>query len=148
MSLRTQPARRRFFVGGLLGAALLLSVAGPIAAAQDAVQESEQPVAQPQGYEFPIQINSVEVQTRGSDPTYASIIVDGVVGNGCTRLERIEHGRDGNRVSVSILGFNSGDPVCTMVALTFQDNIGLEGTFGPGDYVVDVNGVTRNFHVD
>ena len=100
------------------------------------------------GREFLIQVNTVDVQVRESFPVQAAINVDGVIGDGCTRLDRIEQSRSGNTVSVRLIGFHTGDPICTMLAQVYRDNVGLQGTFDPGEYTVDVNGVVRSFRVD
>jgi hypothetical protein len=142
---RTRSARRFISLGGFLVASMFLSFGATIANAQDEVIEE---IVQPSGREFLIQVNTIDVIVRGSGPAQASVSVDGVVGDGCTRLERIEQSRSGNTVSVRIVGYHTGDPVCTMQALLYRDNVGLEGTFEPGSYVVDVNGVTREFRAE
>jgi hypothetical protein len=139
---RTRPARR-FFVFGGLWLVMMLCAGAVIAYAQ----ETEESLPQHQRYEFPIQVSSVDVQVRGSAPAQVGVAIEGTIGDGCTRLERIEQERAGNAVSVRIVGQHSGEPICTMIAQLYRDNVGLDGTFEPGSYTLDVNGVVREFVV-
>ncbi len=152
---RTRLARRIVGVGGLLLAAMLLAVGAAFASLQES--ESELPPPQqtdielpvPQSREYLIQIDRVDVQVQHtpSGQGIVGVAIEGVVGDGCSRLERIEQTREGNRINIRIVGYNSGDPVCTMIAQTYQDNIPVSGALDPGSYVVDVNGTVREFRV-
>ncbi len=151
---RTRTGRRVVGIGGLLLAAMLLIINAGFASAQGFDElplppptDMELPV--PQSREFLIQVDSIDVQVQQA-PTGQGIVgvaIEGVVGDGCSRLERIEQNREGNWVNIRIVGFNSGDPVCTSVAQLYRDNIPLSGAFDPGSYVVDVNGTVREFRV-
>lgn len=148
---RARFTRRFAFLSGLL-LAVLISTAGAVASAQESVPESppeiDEVIIQPQGYEFLIQVDAVDVLVRGSAPAQVAVNVEGTIGDGCTRLERIEQSREGNTISVRIIGYHTGDPVCTMLAQLYRDNIGIQGLFEPGEYVIDVNGVVRQFRVN
>ena len=131
--------KRRFALSLALLVGLVVAVGA--AWADEAAQD-------PAPYEFPIQVDTVEVEIRESYPVQIAVIVDGVVGDGCTRFERVEQWQEENRVFVRILGQHSGWPVCTMIALLYHDTIDLEGSFEPGEYAVEVNGLAREFRVD
>jgi hypothetical protein len=150
---RTRSARRIANVGGLLLAAMLFIVGAVFA--QDTEtgmpepQQTDMELPVPQASEYLIQVNSVDVRVQQA-PTGQGIVgvaIEGVVGDGCSRLERIEQNREGNWINIRIVGINSGDPICTMVAQVYQDNIPLSGAFDPGSYTVDVNGIVREFRV-
>src|SRR5688500_17243530 len=128
---RTRPARRLAVLGGLALAAMILATGAAFASMQE--EPTTEEIMQPSGREFLIQVNTVDVQVRESFPVQAAINVDGVIGDGCTRLDRIEQSRSGNTLSVRLIGFHTGDPICTMIAQTYRDNVGLEGTFDPGE---------------
>jgi hypothetical protein len=132
-----------FALGGLWLAMMMLGAGAAVAFAQ----ETEEALPQHQGYEFLIQVNSVDVQVRGSAPAQVGVAVDGTIGDGCTRLDRIEQSRAGNTVSVRIVGRHTGEPICTMIAQLYRDNVGLDGAFEAGSYTLDVNGVVREFSV-
>lgn len=142
----------RFLLGGLL---LMLAVFAVVAvfaneqkpgAAPPGSQDREPPPAS-QGREYLIQVDSVDVLIRESYPVQVVAAIEGVVGDGCTRLERVEQSREENRILVRIVGYHSGGPVCTMIARLYRDTIRLEGPFNAGDYVLDVNSVIREFSV-
>jgi hypothetical protein len=131
-----------FVIGGLTLATMF-----GVASAAFAGQETEEVLPHHTSYEFPIQVSTVEVQVRGSAPAQVALNVDGSIGDGCTRLERIEQSRAQNTVTVRIVGYHSGEPICTMIAQLYTDNLGLDGSFDAGSYRVDVNGVVREFTV-
>ena len=150
---RTRTSRLVTKVGGLLLAAMLFVVGAAVATAQGTDSELPLPtdmeLPTPQPREYLIQVDKIEVQVQQA-PTGQGIVgvaIEGIVGDGCSRLERIEQNREGNWINIRIVGFNSGDPVCTMIAQTYRDNIPLSGAFDPGSYVVDVNGTVREFRV-
>ncbi len=152
---RIRSARRIVGAGGLLLAAMLLAVSAAFASMQEG--ETELPPPQqtdvelpiPQSHEFLIQIDNVDVQVQQtpSGQGIVGVAIQGVVGDGCSRLDRIEQTREGNRINIRIVGFNTGDPVCTMISQTYQDNIPVSGALDPGSYVLDVNGTVREFRV-
>ena len=74
--------------------------------------------------------------------------MEGVVGNGCTRFEEAVQWREGTRIVVRLLGRHSGAEVCTMIAHMYRDTTLVDGPLPPGDYTVDVNGVTRPLRID
>jgi hypothetical protein len=152
---RTRTTRRVFGAGGLLLAAMLFIVGAAFASAQGTEtelpppQQTDMELPTPQSREYLIQVDKIDVQVQQA-PTGQGIVgvaIEGLVGDGCSRLERIEQNREGNWINIRIVGFNSGDPVCTMIAQTYRDNIPLSGAFDPGSYVVDVNGTVREFRV-
>jgi hypothetical protein len=111
-------------------------------------QPTGQPSGQPSGsYAYPIEVTSVEVQVRRSAPPQVALDVEGVVGDGCTRLEQVVQWREGNTIVVRILGRHSGAEICTMIAQLYYDTIPVDGPLPPGDYAVDVNGVIRSLHI-
>jgi hypothetical protein len=100
------------------------------------------------GYAFPIQVTSVNVQLRESNPVQVALDVEGVVGNGCTRFQQVVQWREENTIVVRVLGRHTGAQVCTMIALLYHDTTLVDGPLPPGDYTVDVNGVTSPLHID
>jgi hypothetical protein len=93
----------------------------------------------------PIQVDHVDVLVMESFPAQAAVHVQGVVGDGCSRLESVEQRREGNTVVVTILATRPREAICTQIALLYDEQIRLEGHFPPGTWRVRVNGVERTF---
>jgi hypothetical protein len=97
--------------------------------------------------EFLIRVESADVRVAESFPVQVYLEVRGMIGDGCTSFDRVEQSRDGNNVSVRIIGATTGGPMCTRIAKLYHDTIVLSGPFGPGSYAVDVNGLAQQFTV-
>jgi hypothetical protein len=149
-----RPGRRTLLVSGLVLAIAFVAVvgfavAGVARAGVFAPDQQPQPAPPArQGHEFLIQVDSVDVQIRESFPVQVAALVEGVLGNGCTRFERVEQTRTENTIFVRIVGYHSGAERCTMIAHLYRDTIRIEGPLPPGSYTLDVNGVIREFRVD
>jgi len=127
---------------------LLAAIAAlALAAASTLATPAEQ---QDGSYSYPIQVTSVTVQSSGGSPQQVTLDVEGVVGDGCTRVDKVVQWRERetNLLVVRILGRHSGAQICTMIAQLYHDTTLLDGPLPPGDYTVDVNGVTRALHID
>ena len=96
----------------------------------------------------PISIDSVEVSILESFPAQVDAHVTGVVGDGCSELLPIEQSRTGNTARLDIRRERPVDAVCIQIALVFDETIRLDGTFLPGDYVLQVNDKSVSFRVD
>jgi hypothetical protein len=92
-------------------------------------------------------IDEVVVHIAGSTPVQASVQVVGYLPDGCTSLGEITQNRVGNALSIVITTRRSGG-YCIQVIELVEKWITLKGSFPPGDYVVQVNGLVRKFRVD
>jgi hypothetical protein len=93
----------------------------------------------------PIHVESVDVVVLRSLPAQAVAHVRGVVGDGCSTVRSVEQQRSGNVVTITILRQRPAQAVCTQIALLYDEEIRLDGSFPAGTYVVRVNGVERTF---
>lgn len=84
-------------------------------------------------------IYDVEVLVMESFPMQVQLVVTGEHGDGCDLPVIVEQAREGNTVTVSIYREIPADTFCPMMLQPYEDNIMLEGTFEPGDYVFVVN---------
>jgi hypothetical protein len=96
----------------------------------------------------PIQIDSVEVQVGQARPAQVTAHVQGVLGDGCATLHSQEQKRSGDSVTITILRERPRDAICTQLAKLYDEQIPLEGTFPPGDYVLHVNAFDTAFRVE
>jgi hypothetical protein len=98
----------------------------------------------------PIKVNSVVPTVTTTRPASVTILVTGELGDGCDTLHAIDQQRQGSSVQVNITRSRVTEPdaFCTMVLKTFQERLGLTGTFTPGEYTVSVNTVTTTFRVE
>src|SRR5688500_19378730 len=120
---RTRPARRLAVLGGLALAAMILATGAAFASMQE--EPTTEEIMQPSGREFLIQVNTVDVQVREPFPVQADINVDGVIGAGCTSLDRIEQSRSGDNLSERLIGLHNGAPIFSLNAQTYRQNVGL-----------------------
>jgi hypothetical protein len=104
--------------------------------------------AQSGSYLFPIQVTSADVQLRESNPVQVAVDVEGIIPSGCASFEEVVQWRDGNQIVVRVLARHSGADICTMIAQIYRDTTLVDGPLPPGDYVVDVNGVTNNLRIN
>lgn len=86
----------------------------------------------------PIQIESVNVRIAESYPPQLFAEVTGWVGDGCTVAREPEITREGNTITVTILGERERDAICTQILVGYQKNIAL-GSVEPGEWTVKVN---------
>jgi hypothetical protein len=88
-------------------------------------------------------IASVEVFILESMPPQITLGVIGYQPDGCDLPVQISQTRTGNTVTVNIYRELPPGVICTMIAIDYQANIPLEGTFDPGNtYTFIVNGVS------
>lgn len=93
----------------------------------------------------PIVIERVDVRVLETSPPQAVAHVEGVIGDGCSELNSQRQVRDGNTVTITVLGQRPPHAICTQIAKIYREDIPLEGVFPPGQYVLNVNGVARTF---
>jgi hypothetical protein len=94
-----------------------------------------------------MQVDSVDVQIAESFPPQVFVRFQGVLGDGCTTLGEMSQRRKGNTIDVTVATNHSGAEVCTAIAQLVDKTIKLEGDFPPGEYIVRVNGVERQFRI-
>ena len=95
----------------------------------------------------PIEVRSVEVSVGATRPAQVTARVTGELGSGCDYLHSIEQRRQGNTVIVEVKRSRFTAGPCTLILKEFQQELGLGGAFGAGDYTLQVNTVTRPFSV-
>jgi inhibitor of cysteine peptidase len=91
-----------------------------------------------------LHVDSIDILTLESFPVQITAQVKGLLPDGCTRVEAVHQTRDGNRIDVTITTVRTGE-VCTQIVVLATENVRLEGSFPPGDYVVRINGVEKGF---
>jgi ribosome-interacting GTPase 1 len=99
------------------------------------------------GREGMLSVDRIEVQIVRSDLPQVFARVHGVLTDGCTSLGAISQRRNAQVITVTISTRHSDAEMCTMLARLVDETIRLEGTFAPGSYTVDVNGVVQKFRV-
>ena len=95
----------------------------------------------------PIQIDTVELVVRESNPPQVAARVKGVLGDGCTTLKDITQTRNGATIEITITSQRPNEAMCTMIAQIFDQTIELEGEFPAGEYIVRVNGVEQRIKI-
>jgi hypothetical protein len=96
--------------------------------------------------EAKLQVQKVEVQVVRSTPLQVFVRVHGVVLNGCTYPGTVEQHHEAGMVTVTIPTYTTAK-VCTGIARLVDEKIRLSGTFPPGSYSVNVNGVVEHFQI-
>lgn len=119
----------------------------PVADATTTPQE-EAPVPEPTGENLAM-IDTIEVRLLESDPVQVEVVVRGNLSDGCTELEEPTVSREGNEFTVVLTTQRPADAICTQAIVPFEQIIPLDvADAEPGDYTVDVNGVSETFTLD
>lgn len=93
-----------------------------------------------------VTIESVNVNIAESYPVQVFFDVAGTMPDPCWEAQEPSIDEKGARIEIEIVAERDPDEMCAQVIQDYQHNISL-GTMEPGDYVVDVNGVEREFEV-
>jgi hypothetical protein len=86
-------------------------------------------------------IEDAQAAILESNPAQIELTVRGYHPDGCDFLAVIEQRREGNRVVVEIFREVPLAAMCPMILNPYQATFRLDGTFDPGQYVIEVNGV-------
>ncbi len=92
-------------------------------------------------------VEEVVVHIAESHPVQVRAQVVGYLPDGCTSLGDITQDRAGHTFSIMITTRRSSG-YCVQVIEAVEKWIPLVGSFPPGDYLLQVNGRLRRFHVD
>lgn len=95
---------------------------------------------------FPLQIIQVQVRLLESFPVQGIADVQGIIPDACSSALEPEITRNGNTITIRIIGERPRDRACAQVIRDYQRNIAL-GALQSGDYVLHVNDVTTTFHI-
>ena len=93
-------------------------------------------------------VESIEILILESFPVQVMVLARGNLPDGCTRIDRIEKGRDVEKriLWVEMTTARPRDALCTQALVPFEENIALDVLGLPAStYTVDVNGVTGTF---
>jgi hypothetical protein len=93
-----------------------------------------------------VTIEEVEVLIAESYPVQVFVRVTGYLPDPCWEALPPTIVKDGNRIEIEILARRDPEAVCAQVIQDYEESIPL-GTMDPGEYVVSVNGVEREFEV-
>jgi hypothetical protein len=85
-------------------------------------------------------IEDVQALVLESFPPQVILMASGYIPDGCTTDTHIDTHRDGNTVYVEIYRLLPVDAVCPAVIVDYRERIPL-GSFSPGSYTFEVNGV-------
>lgn len=86
-------------------------------------------------------IEDAQAAILESNPAQIELTVRGYHPDGCDFPAVIEQRREGNRVIVEIFRNVPLAAACPMMLNPYQATFRLDGTFDPGQYVIEVNGV-------
>ena len=90
-------------------------------------------------------VETVDVVVLESFPYQLRAQVKGYLADSCTRLHAVTQSREGHTITVSITTLREIDAFCLQRIEVVERTIPIEGGFLPGDYVLRVNNVARQF---
>ncbi len=94
-------------------------------------------------------VDQVELLIDKGDPKMASVKVSGYLGDSCTDLSETEQDVVDNKILVRVRTSRPAGRMCAAVVKDFSTEIPLEiDGLAAGEYIVDVNGLTRGLRVD
>lgn len=111
-----------------------------------ACKKQEEPTT-PRYAIWEMDVHDVLVTVLESQPVQVRARVTGVLGDGCTELNKVAQARQGNRVTVKVTAKRDLDLICAQHIQRFDETITLEGTYPPGEYTLAVNGLNRSFAI-
>lgn len=100
------------------------------------------------GYQ-PVNVNHVDVEVGVGSPIPVKAIVSGDLPNSCAQLGEMQLHRDGTQFIVQLVAFIPKQTNCNSDTIPYRLEIPLNiVNLPPGQYSVNVNGVTTNFDLD
>ena len=97
-------------------------------------------------------VDSVDVTLKESFPVQVDVMVKGNLPDGCTELGDAKQQLVGNTFNINLetKKLKDSEVMCTEALVPFEKNIPLENVVGisAGEYIVNVNGVTKVFKMD
>ncbi len=132
----------RFVV--LIGALLLMLAACALPEQPAPVGQAETPEASAGAETEPAHSALIDALVLGQDPSGAyTLEIQGHLPDGCTAVETVAQAMQGDRIVVSLFTRRDAEALCTEALVPFSHTLTLETrSLAPGDYVVDVQGVT------
>jgi inhibitor of cysteine peptidase len=92
-----------------------------------------------------LNVESIDVVYLESFPVQITLLVSGVLPDGCTVIHDVRQQRNGATAEVTIRTRRTTSGGCIQIAPRVTESVRLEGGFPPGAYVVKVNGVEKRF---
>lgn len=92
-------------------------------------------------------ILDVTVKIAKSEATRVSLDVRGEHPDGCDLPVLVKQARQGNTITVEVYREVPADMFCPMILQPYQDTIQLNGDFGPGEYIINVNTYTQALEI-
>ena len=92
-----------------------------------------------------MQIEDVSVRFEPAAPPRPVAHIRGIIPDGCSTLNAVEQIRTGYTVLVRVTLIRPTEGPCIQTISVFEQDVALEGAFPPGNYLVNVNGVAREF---
>ncbi|MCY4021446.1 MAG: hypothetical protein OXG39_18715 [Chloroflexi bacterium] len=92
-------------------------------------------------------ILDVTVKIAKSEATRVSLDVQGEHPDGCDLPVVVNQARQGNNITVEVYREVPVDMFCPMILQPYQDTIQLNGDFGPGEYIINVNTYTQALEI-
>ncbi|UCF29305.1 MAG: hypothetical protein JSW42_06420 [Chloroflexota bacterium] len=91
----------------------------------------------------PAMVDNVTINFR-ENHYYA--VVTGFYPDSCTRISEVRQEFNGSAINLSLSTAKPGELICAQMLTQYEVNILLEiGGLLPGEYTVDVNGISTNF---
>ena len=123
--------------------AQLLSACAPVVVAGGGFSS---PTPAPQMATTQAQVQSVEIQVTGTNPSQLNVLVRGQLPDACTHLGQSEIRRAGNTFQVTVYEVSPTDHGCVQVLSPFETTIPLDTTdLAPGTYAVNADGASAVF---
>lgn len=114
-----------------------------LACAGDAAREADRPFTLGVA-----QVESLEVQVWNGADASARVVARGQLPDPCTRIDRVQTRRLGNTFEVTLTTRREFGVTCAAMLVPFEREVFLPiDRFESGAYLVEVNGVSRDFHV-
>lgn len=133
-------------VATLIGCAPLAAPSATVPNVEStATPQSEAPPAETAGGKLAV-VDTLEIRILESDPVQVEVVARGNLADGCTKIVDPTVTLDGNEFQIVLTTERPADAMCTQALVPFEQIIPLDvANAAPGEYTVDLNGVTYTF---
>lgn len=128
----------------LLATLALLGACSP----NEAGEDTPQPTATAGSINGIASVESVEAIVSETSPVQVSLVVEGLVPDGCTTIDQIDQAQSGNDFAVTITTIKVSGTNCEPQPQSYTEVVLLDVEGQPaGIYTVDVNGIGTSFNL-
>lgn len=96
----------------------------------------------------PFESIDVRIGDQDTDGAAVELLIKGSLPDACSELHGVNQTQTGDEIVVQLQSRRPTGALCATVLRPYRFYLGLEGTFAPGRYTLDLNGRRQQFSVE